>query len=1269
VQERGWEFWIDVGGTFTDCVGRSHDGTIRVAKVLSSGVVKTAVTCVHGEALSLELPAVPAGFFRGYTLWALADDGGRRERFTVRDSAASSLVLDRPWSPEPAPGARAELTASEPAPVLAMRLLLGRGLDEPLGPVDVRLGTTRGTNALLERRGVRTALVTTSGFADVLRIANQDRPKLFALRVVKPVPLHEAVLELPERVAADGRVLAPLDREAVRRGLDRLRRDGIEAVAICLLNAYRSSCHEEQVAEEAERAGFARVSVSSRLAPTIKIVSRGETTVLDAYLTPVVQRDLSAIRERIPAGRLALMTSAGGLVEPGSFTGKDTVLSGPAGGAVATAGFARDAGIERAIGFDMGGTSTDVSRWAGRLVHEYETVKAGVRVVAPVLAIETVAAGGGSLCRFDGHKLTVGPQSAGADPGPACYGRGGPLALTDLNVFLGRLRDEDFPFRLDREAVAARLAQQRREISAALGRDLDAVGIAEGYIRIANAGMAAAIERITVARGHDVRDYTIVAFGGAAGQHACAVARGLGVGRVLVHSHASVFSAWGMGQADVRKFAVRTLLADCASLDPAALEALFGEMEAELEGEMRRAGAVAARIIAIRRLDLRYRGQSSTITVPATEQGDWPGEFERRHRRLYGHAFEGRPLEVVAARVELVGEMKKARAPAVAEATREATARDTAEVVFEGRRRPVPVHRRDDLRAGHALEGPALVVEPTTTTVLEPGWRCRVLTHGELELEDVAGRPVGRPVAACAPDPVLLEVFHNRFAAIAEQMGETLKRTSLSVNVKERLDYSCAVFTAEGDLVANAPHMPVHLGAMGETIKHVLHDLPELGPGDVVATNDPFRGGSHLPDVTVVTPVFDADGARLFFTASRAHHAEIGGTRPGSMPPDSTNLAQEGVLIRNLKVVERGRPRLDALRELLVRGAFPSRSPDENVADVGAQIASNQTGARALEALCTEYGVAGVQVYMRHIQRTSEAKLGASLDRLGPCRRTFEDRLDDGTPIRVRLEIADGRAKLDFTGSGVVSPTNLNANPAIVKAAILYCFRCLIDEEIPLNAGVLAPLEIVLPAGLLNPPGDDDPARCPAVVGGNVETSQRVTDVLLGALGLVAASQGTMNNVTFGNDRFGYYETICGGTGAGPDFDGADAVHSHMTNTRLTDPEVLEARYPVRLVRFAIRRGSGGAGRRRGGDGAVREIEFLAPLELSILSQRRTTRPYGVDGGEPGAAGRNTLVRASGTVEDLGPVASVRVLPGDRLIVETPGGGGWGAPSGSRLSG
>jgi 5-oxoprolinase (ATP-hydrolysing) len=944
--------------------------------------------------------------------------------------------------------------------------------------------------------------------------------------------------------------------------------------------------------------------------------------------------------------------------------GKDSILSGPAGGVVGFSRVALAAGFDRAIGFDMGGTSTDVSRFDGRYELEFETEKAGVRVVAPMMAIETVAAGGGSICRFDGVKLVVGPDSAGADPGPACYGRGGPLTVTDINLLLGKIPPERFPFPLDRRAAEARLAAVAAEVAASGGPRYELLDLAEGFARVANANMAKAIGAISVAKGCDPREYLLVPFGGAAGQHACAVARELGMRRILHHRHAGLLSAYGIGLADVERHRVAGVYQPLEPHALAALDVVFQRLAAEAVAGVTAEGIQPPDIEVNRQLELRYRGVDASLAIPCpvgTAAASCAAAFAAEHRKLYGYVHEGRALEIVAARIEARGRSAAPLPSSQRVASRPFVGQQTVATYFDGRLHETQVVDRAALSPGDLIVGPAIVCESASTTVIDPGWQAEVMSQGELLVEETAHGAATQLVDVAA-DPVMLEIFNNQFAAIAEQMGITLRNTSSSVNVKERLDFSCALFTPTGDLVVNAPHMPVHLGAMAETVKRIIADNPTICPGDVYVTNDPYRGGSHLPDVTVVTPVHGDDDELLFFTASRAHHAELGGITPGSMPPFSRNLAEEGVLIRNFKLLDAGQPRWEELRQLLASGPYPSRAPDVNLADIAAQVAANHRGAGDLLRLVARYTLPVVAAYMRHIQTAAEQKVRAALGRLPDGAYPFVDHLDDGMPVAVTVTIAGDTATIDFTGTGPTSAGNLNANRAITTAAVLYVLRALLAEDIPLNQGVLAPVTIVIPPGLLNPPEQPRAEDCPAVVGGNVETSQRVVDVLLGALSLAAASQGTMNNLLFGDPTFGYYETICGGSGATADQPGADAVHTHMTNTRLTDPEVLERRYPVRLQEFKIRRGSGGAGKTRGGDGVIRRIEFLAPLEVSILSQRRGPYPpFGLNGGSPGALGRNTLVRADGTVEELSARALVKVQPGDVLTIETPGGGGYGA--------
>lgn len=1250
------EFWIDVGGTFTDCIQRQSDGRLRYAKVLSSGIVKGQVAEGSSAAKVLDPDRQePQGFFGGYELRLRL--AGEWHCAKVVASEAGCLQVHPLLPVAPPVGSRYELCSGEPAPVLGIRTLLSAPLTEELQGIRIRLGTTRGTNALLERKGARTALVTTAGFGDVLAIGTQARPHLFELQVRKPEPLYTRVREVTERVDSQGGILVPLDEEQARAVLAELVAEGIDAVAIVLINAYANDRHERRLAELAAEAGFRDVSASAVLSPTIKVVDRGDTAVVDAYLSPVIRDYLAAIRDCLPGCDLRLMTSAGGLVSADRFCAKDSILSGPAGGVVGFAEVARQAGFEQAIGFDMGGTSTDVSRFGGRYEYQFSTEKAGVRIVAPMYAIETVAAGGGSICGFDGQRLTIGPESAGAAPGPACYGSGGPLTVTDINLFLGRIDEPQFPFPLDRQAVEESLRQRTAEIASATGTRYSLVELAKGYQTLANRKMAEAITRISTAKGYEPGQHALVAFGGAAAQHATAIADELGIHDVVISPEAGILSAYGIGVADVRRFRQQSVLRPCTAEVQADLEGSFRQLEQELREEVLAEGVAPERIRLQRYLDLRYQGEEHALTIPAGE-GGYESGFADEHARLYGHHHD-RPVEIATLRVEAIGESVKPALSAEQEHNHTPDPSRTRQALLGEDWGELPIYQRAELQAGARLTGPAMITDAFCTILVDPGWGARRLGNGYLLLQrqDALRQVTSGSVER---DPLRLELFNSQFTHIAEEMGLALQRTALSVNVKERLDFSCAILDGDGNLVVNAPHIPVHLGAMSECVQALLRQVDDLRPGDVYLTNDPNLGGSHLPDLTVMSPVFSPAGDELrFVVASRAHHAEIGGLRPGSTYPFAENLAEEGVVFRHLLLQRDGCFREDELRRALTEAPYPSRSPDENVADLRAAIAANRLGGRELHALTDLQGWPVVRAYMGHIRAAAEEKTRAAIAALPDGTCELADALDDDSPIQVKVTIDGERLQVDFTGSAPVHPLSLNANRAIVRSALLYCLRCLLAEDIPLNSGVFAPLELILPEGLLNPPVHEDPTQCAAVVGGNVELSQRVVDVVLGALGLAAASQGTMNNFVFGNDRFGYYETICGGTGAGPGFPGADAVHSHMTNTRLTDVEVLEHRYPVRVRAFAIRRGSGGAGKWPGGDGLIRELEFLEPLTVSLLTQRRRRAPFGLEGGGPGKPGRN-LLRRGGQETELDALAQLKLLAGDCLRLETPGGGGFG---------
>jgi 5-oxoprolinase (ATP-hydrolysing) len=1163
----------------------------------------------------------------------------------------------------------AKLLSGFSEPEAMRRLLEGEGAiaaGSALPACRIRLGTTLATNALLERRGEDFAFVATRGFGDLLQIGTQARPELFRLDSRRPDPLLAAVLEVDGRIDAAGREIEPLDLAAARAGFERLRERGTRSVAIALLQAWKNRIHEDALAELARELGFEHVVTSAAISGELGLLARAETTCADAYLTPVLRRHVEALARALPGATTRFLQSSGGLCDGARFRGPAALLSGPAGGAAGAARVARRAGAALAIGFDMGGTSTDVCLIRdGEVEREASCELAGIRVSLPALRIHSVSAGGGSICRFDGFRMSVGPESAGATPGPLCYGDPGARELTvsDVNFHLGRLPADRFPFPLAREPVARALGVLERELSAA-GRAMSADAIASGFLEIANAAMAESIAVVSVARGVDPRDCALVAFGGAAGQHLCAVAERLGIRRALVHPLAGLLSAYGIGAApesfDGQRDAGRERLAPGDAGLPAEIESHL----AQLAREGRAALALedgASTPIAERWLDLRYAGTETALGVREPADGDWVTAFERAHRERFGYVRSGRAIEICVARLRLL-------APRVALPELEPAAVGSAPSPLRRARvfgagvwqEAVPVYARERLTAGFELAGPALVIDAASTLVLDPGWQLRVRVDGILDVEHRAGA-APRGVASDAPDPVRLEVFGNRFQSIAEQMGAVLRNTSVSTNIKERLDFSCALFDAEGALVANAPHIPVHLGAMGETVRAVRERFADLAAGDAIVTNDPAAGGSHLPDVTLVTPVFAGDGAPGapdFFVACRGHHADIGGISPGSMPALSRSLADEGVLIPPFRVLRAGVLFEAELRERLASALYPARSPDDNVAEIEAMCAANRCGAELLVGLAREVGSQAVARAMRELQMLAAGLVARAASRLPQGERSFEDALDDGTRVRVRVHISGQRIEIDFAGTGAASAGNLNAPRAVTQAAVLYALRTQIAERVPLNAGFLAPVALSIPAGSLL-----DPPPGAAVVGGNVETSQRIVDVLLGAFGAAAASQGTMNNLAFGDARFGYYETLGGGCGAGPGFDGASAQHSHMTNTRVTDPELLELRYPVRLREFSLRRGSGGAGRWRGGDGLVRRFEFLAPLSVSILSQRRSTAPFGLDGGSSGATGRNTLLRRRGRRIELPGIAAVEVESGDALIIETPGGGGFGSDS------
>ena len=1206
----GWQFWVDRGGTFTDIVARRPDGRLLTHKVLSD-------------------------------------------------------------NPDPEhPGSRGAPGAD--AAVVGVRALLAGSGD----PVDaVRMGTTVATNALLERKGERTLLVVTRGFRDALRIAYQNRPHIFARRIDLPELLHERVVEVDERVAADGTVLRAPDLDALTGPLREAYDDGIRAVAVVCMHSHLHPAHERAVGDLAARVGFPQISLSSEVSPLMKLVPRGDTAVVDAYLSPVLRRYVRHVADELDGVRLLFMQSNGGLTEAGRFRGKDAILSGPAGGIVGMARMSQLAGHDRVIGFDMGGTSTDVSHFAGEYERVFTTRIAGVRLRAPMLDIHTVAAGGGSVLHFDGSRYRVGPDSAGAAPGPACYRRGGPLAVTDANVMLGRIQPAHFPAvfgpdgdqPLDDGLVRERFTALAHEIRDRTGDDRTPEQVAEGYLRIAVADIAGAVKRISVQKGHDVTRYALTTFGGAGGQHACMVADSLGIRTVLVPPMAGVLSALGIGLADTTAMREQSVE---ALLEPASMPGVHttaAGLEAAAREELLAEDVPEDRIEVTHRAQLRYDGTDTTLTVGLTDPATMRRTFEERHRATYSFTLD-RPIVVEALSVEATGLTEppdlSVLAPYEGIPPHRTVAPRTVRLHTGGTWRDVPLHRREDLPPGETVTGPAIITESGATTVVDDGWRAATTDDGHLVMERVAVTQSSRAVTEA--DPVLLEVFNNLFMSIAEQMGARLESTAQSVNIKERLDFSCALFDPDGNLVANAPHIPVHLGSMGTSVKEVIRRRgPAMRPGDTYAVNDPYHGGTHLPDVTVITPVFapePADGTEsdrkvLFYVASRGHHAEIGGIAPGSMPAGSRTIDEEGVLFDNWLLTENGRFREDETLRLLTEAPHPSRNPQTNLADLRAQIAANHKGVDEVGRMIEYFGLDVVQAYMKHVQDNAEEAVRRVVDALDEGEYAYET--DSGAVIRVRVRVdrADRRATIDFTGTSAQLPSNFNAPFAVVNAAVLYVFRTLVGDDIPLNDGCLRPLDIIVPPGSVLAP--EPPA---AVVAGNVETSQAITGALYAALGVQAEGSGTMNNVTFGNARHQYYETVASGSGAGDGFPGASVVQTHMTNSRLTDPEILEWRLPVRLEEFAVRRGSGGAGRWRGGDGAVRRIRFLEPMTVSTLSQHRRVPPYGMAGGTPGALGAHRIERADGTVTRLAGSDSADVGPDDVLVIETPGGGGYGPP-------
>ena len=1195
-----WNFWIDRGGTFTDIVGRAPNGHLTTHKLLSDNPRRYSDAAVQGIRDLLELDADQA------------------------------IPLDKIET--------------------------------------VKMGTTVATNALLERQGEPTLLVTTEGFADILRIGYQTRPDLFALDIKLPEMLYTEVLEVEERMSADGETLTQLDEKAARAGLQQARSQGLNSVAIVLLHGYRYTTHEARLAAIARELGFEQVSVSHEVSALMKLVPRGDTTVVDAYLSPVLRQYVAQVDQQLRHNqlnpRLMFMQSNGGLTDAYAFQGKDALLSGPAGGVVGMVRTAENANLHKLIGFDMGGTSTDVSHYAGEFERAYETEVAGIRVRSPMMDINTVAAGGGSILHFDGSRLRVGPDSAGADPGPTCYGNNGPLAITDCNVVLGKLRPEFFPAvfgadgnqALDITATTKAFSVLAEQITEATGIQQTETSVAQGYLDIAADNMANAIKKISIERGHDVTDYSLVCFGGAGGQHACMVADRLGIENIYVHPHAGVLSAVGIGLADVRQIRDETVEQTLDHKNLQQLDPRWRELELKGTEYLQAQGIESSAQELRRRLSLRYQGSDTALLVPASTIDEVRTAFETHHNARFGFTSPQTPIIIESLQLEAVG---LAEPLSVSETNSQH--KDPLLGIFPttmgDKTIDTPFLDRQNMSPDTPITGPAVLVEPNATTVIEPNWQGYVNADGDLFIERIAPQNQ-RPAVGTNVNPVQLEIFNNLFMNIAEQMGVVLENTAVSVNIKERLDFSCAIFNPDGELIANAPHLPIHLGSMSEAIKSVIAHNPEMEPGDAYVLNAPYNGGTHLPDITVVKPIFDeTTGERIFYVASRGHHSDIGGIVPGSAPADSTTIDEEGLVLDNVLLVQGGRFLEQEIRNLLTAGPWPARNPDQNIADLKAQVAACERGATELHHVINHYGLGVVHAYMGHVMENAEESVRRVIAALSDCE--FVGEMDDGNQIAVsiKVDLAERSAVIDFAGTSDQHPGNFNAPKAVCRSAVLYVFRCMVNDAIPLNAGCLVPLDIRIPD-----PSMISPHPPAAVIAGNVETSQLLVDTLFGALGVIAGSQGTMNNFIWGNDQHQYYETICGGAGATSAADGASAVHTHMTNTRLTDPEILEWRHPVRVQHFKVRRNSGGYGAQRGGDGVVRRLQFLEPMTVNVLSSRRKVAPYGVDGGQDGLVGVNRLLRADGTTKELPGSTRVEVQPADCFEIETPGGGGFGVP-------
>jgi 5-oxoprolinase (ATP-hydrolysing) len=1261
VQKANWKIWIDTGGTFTDCIAHDPGNNRFRLKVLSKSALRGRII----EQIAPSTFKVKVNWdtkkciFKGFDFMILGEKHNPLKIHQI-DFLNQTITVDHNVDIELKKVLDFEISSGEEAPILAARLVTGTPLNKKLPLIAMRLGSTIGTNALLERKGAHTILIVTQGFKDLLLIGNQQRPDIFSLNIPEKKPLYYEVHEIQERISAEGICIKKLDNGNINNLIRKLRKNKAESIAISFLHSYLNQRHEELLKNKLEAAGFKYITSSAKNVPVINYLNRTETATVNAYLDPKVRKYLLKVFENIPDGDLKVMTSAGGLVDYKHFLPKDSLFSGPAGGIVGAAEVARKTNIPRLISFDMGGTSTDVARFDGKYEYQYETRVGGATIVSPSLCIETVASGGGSICYYDGMKFSVGPESAGSEPGPACYGANGPLTITDVNLILGRLDENNFGIPVNKTLARKAFVDLTRDLHP---KQQTPESILEGFLQIANETMATAIRKISINKGYDPSEYSLISFGGAGGQHACDIAEILSIDNVVVPYEAGLLSAVGMGNARIERFAIKQVLKAYKSVK-AKLEELIHQ-SGDQAIEMMRAENIPLKDIYIREVLVyaRFIGQETSLEIIYEDPENILLAFRNKYEKIYGHWIENRDIEIESIKVI-----------AAEKCDQESYIRNKPDIYsplpsnyqkswFDNSWADVPVFIWEELSAGAEIKGPALIVSKFSALVVKKSWELNINIHNQAVMEF---RPINKeefhrdPTQNHFDDSIQIELFTNRFISLAEEMGALLRRSSFSVNIKERLDYSCALLDSKGELIVNAPHIPVHLGGLGLCARSIIKEF-EIKPGQVFITNHPGYGGSHLPDITLIAPVFDENNILAGFVANRAHHAELGGSRPGSMPPDASNLLEEGKVIKPFCLVEEAQADWEGIAQILNSDPFPTRSLEENIADLTGSLASIQAGSKSLKKLCSMYGTSTIQYYMDYLKEYANRSLLKSLPKFEKKQLKAKELLDDGHMINVSISIRDDSMEFDFNGSSVLHPGNMNATPAIVRSAVLYVLRLLVDEGIPLNEGLMRSVSINLPRGFLNPSFPEDLKRCPAVVGGNTETSQRLVDTLLKAFNISACSQGTMNNFLFGNSEFSYYETIGGGVGATNGHHGANAVHQHMTNTRITDPEILEFRYPVRLDQFGIRKNSGGSGQWNGGEGIKRVITFLAPLEITVLTQHRKESPYGLNGGKPGKKGRQFLTRKNGKIENMKGIDAKQVTEGDAITILTPGGGGFGS--------